>query len=289
MKNIRFYLAILVFSLGFFFASYLAYFKIDYQEAYSAQTAFEKYAQVPASLEQGATMILNVLPSDRQKIKQHIKNNLPIIESEIDHIYVNSLFKIFEKDTSYKDSPIDIYVLDIGFNAFALPGEIIVIGSDLLSSLETESQLLGIMAHELGHIQLGHVDQFITFQKLLSKLIDPSYTFILDDLFNELNTNEHEKTLETEADTYAFGKLISLNYSPFALSETFHIMQNYSPSPRKASLIQDYYSSHPYLDLRKEHWQQEASKYQNQKFYQGKKNFEDKIPRNEALYEEEWK
>lgn len=55
------------------------------------------------------------------------------------------------------DVPIDIVLVDDPTpNAFALPGGGIVVFTGLVENMENESELFGVLAHELGHVRLRH-------------------------------------------------------------------------------------------------------------------------------------
>ena len=55
------------------------------------------------------------------------------------------------------DTPFSFTVLDSpDINAFALPGGYIYINRGLLAYLETEAELAGVIAHEIGHITERH-------------------------------------------------------------------------------------------------------------------------------------
>ena len=53
--------------------------------------------------------------------------------------------------------PLDILLVDDTTpNAFALPGGGIVVFTGLVDKMEDESELLGVLAHEMGHVRLRH-------------------------------------------------------------------------------------------------------------------------------------
>ncbi|MBR9979673.1 MAG: M48 family metalloprotease [Desulfatitalea sp.] len=51
------------------------------------------------------------------------------------------------------------------FNAFAMPAGFIFINSGLLLAMETEDELAGILAHEIGHVVARHISQRIARSK----------------------------------------------------------------------------------------------------------------------------
>jgi len=86
-------------------------------------------------------------------------------EEEVQN-YINNLglkvAKVAERKVPYK-----FYVVNSGIvNAFALPGGPVVITRGLLLQLDNESQLAGVLAHEIGHINARHHVKF--FGKTIS-------------------------------------------------------------------------------------------------------------------------
>lgn len=75
---------------------------------------------------------------------------------------------IFESDASQTDWPFECTLLadQEAINAFALPGGQMFITAALFNRLETEGQLAGVMAHEIGHVVARHSAQQIAKQQL---------------------------------------------------------------------------------------------------------------------------
>ena len=59
-------------------------------------------------------------------------------------------------------------IVDPSVNAFALPGGPMFINSGLLQNVDTEAQLAGVMAHEMGHVVLRHGTHQMTRSNMLS-------------------------------------------------------------------------------------------------------------------------
>jgi predicted Zn-dependent protease len=71
--------------------------------------------------------------------------------------YVNTLGRWLALQTERPDLPWVFGVLDDpGFNAFATPGGHIFVTSGLISQMRNESELAGVLAHEIAHVLKKH-------------------------------------------------------------------------------------------------------------------------------------
>jgi predicted Zn-dependent protease len=71
--------------------------------------------------------------------------------------YVNTLGRWLAMQTERPDLPWTFGVLnDPGFNAFATPGGRIFVTRGLINRMRSESELAGVLAHEIGHVLKKH-------------------------------------------------------------------------------------------------------------------------------------
>ena len=99
-------------------------------------------------------------------------------------------------------------------NAYALPGGIIFVTQGLLKMVKTEAQLAAILAHEIGHVELGHCADMVKFEMALKKIKISSGPVFFDFLNRLLVGHSFSKTLENEADEYAFELIQKKKYDP---------------------------------------------------------------------------
>ena len=77
--------------------------------------------------------------------------------------YVRSLGHALSQVSERKDLPWEFNVLDSSVvNAFALPGGKVFITRGLMSKLDNEAELAGVLGHECGHVTAQHIGQQMT-------------------------------------------------------------------------------------------------------------------------------
>lgn len=72
--------------------------------------------------------------------------------------YMRTLGKSLLQHTNEQDIDFHFFVVkDAGINAFALPGGFIGMNAGLIMASETESELAGVMSHEIAHVTQRHI------------------------------------------------------------------------------------------------------------------------------------
>ena len=126
----------------------------------------------------------------------------------------------------------DVYVIPSKtVNAFAFPGNLIVIHDQLLKELDSPEALAGIVAHELAHIQLKHHEkQFIKtfFIELTWGLIFQSSS--TPEMFKVLARDLFTQEEEQAADEFAAKKLREAKISSRGTINFFSKMNEEEPS-----------------------------------------------------------
>src|SRR6185503_14239023 len=81
----------------------------------------------------------------------------PLAKSSDQEIYVNNVGRWLALHSSRPDLPWHFGILDVDtVNAFATPGGNVFISRGLLARVHSESELAGILAHEISHVALKH-------------------------------------------------------------------------------------------------------------------------------------
>jgi predicted Zn-dependent protease len=162
-----------------------------------------------------------------QKIGDLFWKSLENSEGEINSDSVKSTINIMldhlcKKNNIDRDK-IKIHVLKNGeINAFALPNNHLVVYSGLIEACKNESELCGVLSHELAHIQKGHVMNKLVKETGLSVLISMSTgngnSAVIKKAIEQLSSTAYDRKFETEADLTAVEYMIRADIDPEALA-----------------------------------------------------------------------
>lgn len=103
-------------------------------------------------------------------------------------------------------------------NAFALPDGHLIVYSGLIVFADNQSELSGVICHEIAHIELNHVMKKLLKEIGLSVLISMatgnSSTEIITETAKMLSSTAFDRNLEKEADIKSVDYLIKSNINP---------------------------------------------------------------------------
>jgi len=174
-------------------------------------------------------------------------------------IEVKKIGQYLVNHTIAKDSPwkFQFHLLDNRetINAFALPGGQIFITSGLLNKLNTEAELAGVLAHEMGHVIERHSAQQMSKGQLGQMLTMAVGTAANDQfnsgayqiaaLVNQTIQLRYSRKDELEADTWGLKLMTDAGYDPRAMIEVMTILKSVSKGEQV-----DLFQTHPNPDLR---------------------------------------
>src|SRR5690606_2431316 len=103
------------------------------------------------------------IQTGREAIEQMHRQNIfpPEVEDEKIRSYVTNLASRIARHSDLK-VPLDATILKSEeINAFALPGGFLFVNSGLILKAENESELAGVMAHEISHVAARHSDRLM--------------------------------------------------------------------------------------------------------------------------------
>lgn len=151
-----------------------------------------------------------------------------------------------------------------GPNAFALPGNIVVVTDELTKFVRGDDELLAVIAHELGHLNGHHAVRLALQQSGVAVLVTVvagdavGMTFLAAAVPAVLLDARYSRAFEEEADTYAFALLARRGISPQAFAD---VMRRFATDRRTATPndpLLRYLSSHPAAAERIERAEQAA-------------------------------
>jgi beta-barrel assembly-enhancing protease len=136
-------------------------------------------------------------------------------------------------------------------NAFALPGGRIVLYSGLISSADNPDEVIGVIAHELAHLQLDHVMKKLIKEVGLSVILSMTTGSSGADMAREtariISSTAYDRSLEREADLKAVDYLLKAGIDPAPFANFFYKLSSREPDALKyLSII----STHPNLEER---------------------------------------
>jgi beta-barrel assembly-enhancing protease len=139
-------------------------------------------------------------------------------------------------------------------NAFALPGGQVFITEGLMSLLQTEGQLAGVLAHETSHVVLRHSAEQVAKSQLTQGLTGAAVIAAVNPndprtyrnaqfamVVNQLVNLKFSRTDETQADTYGVKTMSQAGYDPRSMIDVMKILEQASSGPRQAEFM----STHP--------------------------------------------
>lgn len=142
-------------------------------------------------------------------------------------------------------------------NAFALPGGQIFITLGLYNALQTEAQLAGVLAHEIGHVIERHSAQQMSSNQLGQILAIAVGTAASDNpnsgayqiaaFVNQSIQLKYSRQDELEADTWGLKLMEAVGYDPREMIQVMEILKSAS---RNKGTGPDIFQTHPNPDLR---------------------------------------
>ncbi|MHC4757687.1 MAG: M48 family metallopeptidase [Planctomycetota bacterium] len=154
------------------------------------------------------------------------------IQNEQIQNYINTVGQSLAKVSQRPDWQFHFAALnDKSTNAFALPGGYIFITRGMLEKLNSESQLAGILAHEIVHVVARHsteqMSHQIGFDMLLSALAseDTSRAVVtVADLTWQVIGLKYSRDDEREADLAGLDYMVAADYNPYGMREVMQIL-----------------------------------------------------------------
>jgi beta-barrel assembly-enhancing protease len=188
---------------------------------------------------------------------QEIERQAKIIDDPVISEYVNRVGQNLVRNSDTK-VPVTIKVIDSEeVNAFALPGGFFFVHSGLILKAESESELAGVMAHEIAHIAGRHGTRQATRGQLANMATIP-LIFMggwagygirqASSILIPMGFMSFSRGFEREADMLGLQYLYKAGYDPTSFVDFFEKLQ--SMEKKKPGTLAKVFSSHPLTDDR---------------------------------------
>ena len=146
------------------------------------------------------------------------------IEATEDVIYdedivskLDSLLAPLCKENFIERDSLKVHIIDKDeVNAFAMPDNHLVVYTGLILKCKNEQALLGVLGHEIAHLQKNHVmkklSKEIGFSVLMS--MTGANATMIKEVLHTLSSSAYDRNLEREADMESVNYMINANIDP---------------------------------------------------------------------------
>jgi len=192
-----------------------------------------------------------------KQLSQEVERQAKIVDDPIIAEYVNRIGQNLVRNSDAK-VPFTIKVLDTEeVNAFALPGGFFFVNSGLILKTESESELAGVMAHEIAHVALRHGTKQATKGQIAEIATIPlifmggwaGYAIRQGmGALIPIGFLAFSRTMEADADYYGLQYMYKAGYDPTAFVDFFEKIQTLEK--KKPGSVSKVFSTHPMTDDR---------------------------------------
>jgi predicted Zn-dependent protease len=167
-----------------------------------------------------------------KQYSEQIDKTAKLITDPVINEYVNRIAQNLARNSDLT-IPLTVKVIDApGINAFALPGGFLYVNSGLIQTADEESQIAGVMGHEIAHVACRHwasqmTKQTIAQYAMLPLLFVPMgygvYYGVMEAYMNgvPLMFLKFSRNDEAEADYYGLQYMVKAGYDPYSYVTIF--------------------------------------------------------------------
>src|SRR5690606_17374976 len=129
-------------------------------------------------------------------------------------------------------------------NAFALPGNHLVVYTGLINTCDKQEELIGVLGHEIAHIEKRHVMKKLIKELGLSVLLSMAGGgggSVSSEAVRTLSSSAYDRKLETEADFMSVQYMLKAEVNPAPFADLMYKMATEHDLPAMVYWI----STHP--------------------------------------------
>ena len=193
-----------------------------------------------------------------KQLAQEVERQAKIVDDPVIAEYVNRVGQNLVRNSDAK-VPFTIKVLDSEeVNAFALPGGFFFVNSGLILKADSESELAGVMAHEIAHVAARHGTRNATRGELAQIAMIPVMVMSGGWAGYAIYQGAHlaipmgflafSRANEREADYLGLQYMYKAGYDPTSFVDFFEKIQTLEK--RKPGTVAKVFSTHPMTDDR---------------------------------------
>ncbi|MBI5016153.1 MAG: M48 family metalloprotease [Deltaproteobacteria bacterium] len=202
-------------------------------------------------------LVLDVSEEDEIRAGQEVATNLlgaaPLVEDEGLQRYVSTLGRWIALQTERPKLPWRFGVIDsMDVNAFACPGGYVLVTKGLYAKLTDESELAGVLAHEISHVIRRHYVDLMRKQSALAlgasfleTTLRKEKTQVVKNLVGsgaEIFARSLDKSAEFEADRTAVVLAARAGYDPYGLPAVLQKLEALAATDSTVALL---FKTHP--------------------------------------------
>jgi Zn-dependent protease with chaperone function len=212
--------------------------------------------------ERGVGGGMNFFSIDREirmgaEMAKEIDAQVKFLADERVNEYVNRLAQNLARNSDVK-VPMSVRIIDSEeLNAFALPGGRLYVNVGMIMAAESEAELAGIMAHEIGHVAARHATKNVTKRQIWNLASIP-LMFVggpagmavqnVVQIAVPLSFMKFSRNAEREADLLGIEYEYAAGYDPAAMVNFFEKLQ--STDHKKPNFVVRAFQTHPLSDDR---------------------------------------
>jgi len=192
-----------------------------------------------------------------KQLAQEVERQAKVIDDPVIAEYVNRVGQNLVRNSDAK-VPFTIKVLDTEeVNAFALPGGFFFVNSGLILKADTESELAGVMAHEIAHVAARHGTRQATRGEV-AQLATIPLIFMggwagygirqAASVLVPVGFLQFSRQFESEADMLGLQYMYKTGYDPESFVDFFEKIETLEK--KKPGTMSKLFSTHPMTDDR---------------------------------------